>query len=471
LTIRSQADITLALLHVLWSIILDLKGFCSPTSFHVPLGSATLGLIFTFRALETSSISLPGTQEYEISCPEDSRRTQSAVWVKLFAATVTTICIQGHSASLASADSLSWQWEIYRVLKIPLSPLVVVVSFLETAWYGFIDLLALSPGTWKRNVTLRYRVARFCHCCLGTDANARLPLQYVNPEHVTHSSLRRDMKWFGRMFILIVLSGQYVQAGLLLARRILSNTAATIDYAMSFLVLSGLIGLFRSLMISLAHTAWRLDPEFLPCVEKQCRLPGCRTFKEEQGFPNASKLVIYGYNVISIPQIALDWLAAGYAHLVIVVHDRRGFREHVLGLLGVLAFWHITLRSLALWNETSRSIGDDRTPEEASIPASTAVRESLPAPVTLESQETDNPRTYSSLIWMAIFRSTCCLIMCTRPALVLLSTIFQLWYIFGPCIVTHAMIASETTGWKNINATTPCPQLWKDPLEDELWWF
>jgi hypothetical protein len=119
MTIRGQADIILGLLHVLWSMILDLRGFCSPTSFYVPLGSATLGLIFTFRALETNSINLPSTKEYETSCPENSRRTQSAIWVKLFAATVTTICIQGHSASLASADSLSWQWEIYRVLRIP----------------------------------------------------------------------------------------------------------------------------------------------------------------------------------------------------------------------------------------------------------------------------------------------------------------------------------------------------------------
>jgi hypothetical protein len=470
MTIRGQADIILGLLHVLWSMILDLRGFCSPTSFYVPLGSATLGLIFTFRALETNSINLPSTKEYETSCPENSRRTQSAIWVKLFAATVTTICIQGHSASLASADSLSWQWEIYRVLRIPLSPLVVVVLFLETAWYGFIDLLALTPGTWKRNVTLRYRIARFCHCHLDTDANAHLPLQYVNPEHVKPSSLRRDMKWFGRMFILMVLSGQYVQAGLLLARRILSNTAATIDYTISFLVLSGLIGLFRSLMISLAHTTWRLDPEFLPCVEKLCRLPGCRNFKE-QGFPNVYKLEIYGYNVISIPKIALYWLAAGYAQLMIVLHDRRGIMKNLFALFGVQVFWQITLRSVALWNVTSSSIGDDRNPEASSIPASTAVRESSPAPVALESQEMDRSRTYSSLIWTAIFRSTYCLIMCIWAALVLLSTIVQSWYIFGPCIVTHAMIASETMGWKNINATTPCPQLWKDPLEDELWWF
>jgi hypothetical protein len=458
---------------ILWSVLLEeLKRLCSPTSIYVPLGSTILGLIFAFRALETNSISLPGTQEYETSCPETSRRTQSAVWVKLFAATVTTICVQGHAGSLASVHSLSWRCEIYRALEILLSPLTLVVSFLELTWYGFIDLLALTPATWGKNVTLRYRIARLCGCYLDTGASPSLPLQSVNPEHIMHSSLRRDLKWAGRMLILTVVSGQYVQAGFLIARRILTNTAATIDYAMSFLVLSGLIGLFRSFMISLVHCDWQLDPELLPCVEKQCRLPGCTTFKKEQGFPNGVRAVIYGSNVITIPRIALDWLAAGYAQLAIVLHDRRGVPANVFSMFGLFGFWHMWIYALLRWGDTSGSFGDDEKPDEASIPASTPNEEaSLPAPFTPEPQEAGRPRLSPGFSWMTIFKIAFYSIRFILDAVTLVGASLQVWYTLGPCIGMYAIIADETTNWRHMNATMPCPQLWKDPLEDELWWF
>jgi hypothetical protein len=426
---------------ILWSVLLEeLKRLCSPTSIYVPLGSTILGLIFAFRALETNSISLPGTQEYETSCPETSRRTQSAVWVKLFAATVTTICVQGHAGSLASVHSLSWRCEIYRALEILLSPLTLVVSFLELTWYGFIDLLALTPATWGKNVTLRYRIARLCGCYLDTGASPSLPLQSVNPEHIMHSSLRRDLKWAGRMLILTVVSG--------------------------------LIGLFRSFMISLVHCDWQLDPELLPCVEKPCRLPGCTTFKKEQGFPNGVRAVIYGSNVITIPRIALDWVAAGYAQLAIVLHDRRGVPANVFSMFGLFGFWHMWIYALLRWGDTSDSFGDDEKPDEASIPASTPNEEaSLPAPFTPEPQEAGRSRLSPGFSCMTIFKIAFYSIRFILDAVTLVGASLQVWYTLGPCIGMYAIIADETTNWRHMNATMPCPQLWKDPLEDELWWF
>jgi hypothetical protein len=383
------------------------------------------------------------------------------------------MCIHGHAGSLAAADSLSWPHEIYRMLQILISPLVSVVSFLEMAWYSFVDLLAITPGTWRKNVTLRYRIARLCYCYLDTDVTPHLHLQYVNPEHIKHVSLRRDLKWFSRVFILIVLSAQYVQAGLLLTRRILSNTAATIDYAMSFLVLSGLIGLFRSLMISLAHSTWRLDPELLPCVEKKCQLPTCRTFKEEQDFPDITNIITYGYDFITKLRIAISWLAAGYAQLAIVTHDRRGIVENIRIMLGLYASWGFTVLAVVRCSSLSSSFSDHRKPREASMPASATVDETLPAtaPAPPKAQDTMRARTYSNLMWMTVFRLIPCSIRCMLAALTLCSAITQLWYIFGPCVVMYTMIVLETTQWRNFNATTPCPQLWKDPLEDELWWF
>ncbi|KAH4012137.1 hypothetical protein HBH70_231740 [Parastagonospora nodorum] len=351
-----------------------------------------------------------------------------------------------------------------------ISPLKIVVSFLGMIWYGFTDLLALTPGTWKKNMTLRYRVARLCCCHLDTGTDSSLPLQLVNPEHIKHSSLRRDLKWFGRILVLVVLSGQYVQAGFILARRILSDTAATIDYAMSFLVLSGLIGLFRSLMVSLVHSAWRLDPEFLPFVEKQCQLRSCKNFKDQQGFPNRTRFMIYGYNVSNKPRIVLDWQAAGYAQLQIVLNNRRGMAQHIFAFYGIMAYWYLTIYALVRWSDKSRSDGIDRKPEETSIPASNPIEEGLPAPVAPDFQEIDRARVNSSFIW-TIFRWIFLLVRCLYPALVSLSTTVQFFYILGPCVGTYWIIVYQTTGWNNINGTTPCQHLWKDSLEDELWWF
>ncbi|KAF2026129.1 hypothetical protein EK21DRAFT_27568, partial [Setomelanomma holmii] len=259
-----------------------------------------------------------------------------------------------------------------------ISPLTSVVSFLEMAWYGFIDLLAITPGTWRKNVTLRYRLARFCHCCLDTDAMPRLHLQFVNPEHLKHVSLQRDLKWFGRVLILVVLSAQYLQAGLLLTRRILTGTAATIDYAMSFLVLSGLIALFRSLAISLAHSAWQLDPDFLPCAEKECQLPSCRTFKKEQGFPHPIGLILYGYNFTTTPRRVLDWLAAGYAQLEIVTHHRSGVKSHMSTMFGLQIIWRFTIYVLIFWSMWSEKPSNDEKLAEESVSTTNPIEDALP---------------------------------------------------------------------------------------------
>lgn len=69
----------------------DLKEPCRPNSFSVPLLTSTLALPYAVRAMQDSHLSLSGTDEYQTSCPAYSRRTVTAVFVKLFAATVTTL--------------------------------------------------------------------------------------------------------------------------------------------------------------------------------------------------------------------------------------------------------------------------------------------------------------------------------------------------------------------------------------------
>ena len=50
-------------------------------------------------------------------------------------------------------------------------------------------------------------------------------------------------------------------------------------------------------------------------------------------------------------------------------------------------------------------------------------------------------------------------------------TVFLLLYLVYPCVQMYIAIVSETSAWKHWDSTKPCPQLWKDGLEDELWWF
>jgi hypothetical protein len=42
---------------------------------------------------------------------------------------------------------------------------------------------------------------------------------------------------------------------------------------------------------------------------------------------------------------------------------------------------------------------------------------------------------------------------------------------FGPSILMYLEIVRETRRWDAMDPSNPCLELWKDNLEDELWWF
>jgi hypothetical protein len=199
--------------------------------------------------------------------------------VKLFAATVTTVGIRGHLNSLI--DVRAWRFGLFRVCEVLFNPLEALFSLSTVSWYGFADLLQLGPGPWKRETTLRYRLARLCGGYISTTSGdeGRFLLGLINPQHIEATPLRRDLKWTGRMMILFILLGQYSQAAVLLSRRILSNTAVGVDYEMSFLVLDGLAALVQSLTIMLLNVTWSLRGEVQPCTEKLCTLPECAALK------------------------------------------------------------------------------------------------------------------------------------------------------------------------------------------------
>jgi hypothetical protein len=47
----------------------------------------------------------------------------------------------------------------------------------------------------------------------------------------------------------------------------------------------------------------------------------------------------------------------------------------------------------------------------------------------------------------------------------------QLLRLFGPSILMYLEIVRETRRWDAMDPSNPCLELWKDNLEDELWWF
>ena len=150
--------------------------------------------------------------------------------------------------------------------------------------------------------------------------------------------------------ILIILFTQYVLAGLLTTRRLLSNTAATVDTAMFFMVLSGLTTLTQSLIISLINQSWIRSPSPAstePCITTACHLPECMAFRVEQSLPNDDFTVnVFGFNIVGIPWIMLHELAGGNLQLTILQNQksvRNTWWHTTMALLGIYHIWRLLI--------------------------------------------------------------------------------------------------------------------------------
>lgn len=500
-----------------------LRELCRPTSFYIPMLSSILALIFAFRALEDHDISLPGIQKYQEACPEGSRRTSTGAFVKLFSATVTTVGVHGHLNSLNG--SRAWKFELFRAIEVSTNPLAPVFLFSTVLWYGFIDLLRISPGPWGTKISLKYRFARLCGCHLSatSDVDRSFPLSAVGPGHIKATPLERDLTWVGRVLVLLILLGQYSSATVLLIRRILSNTAAGVDYAMLLLVFSGLVALCQSMIISLLNVSWTLEIHVQPCTEPLCSLPECTSFKQEQGLPSTkTRVIAFGRDISFISRRILYQLAGGYAQISIVLKPRDNLWRMLLILWTGHLFWRLSIyyimsthalmtlgtRDQGTQTERTMDLTADQQPSEilpASIPndgqdlelqslgtidpisdqhqsetvpapnpnnnQSTSDQQHLetpPVPVSDDSQgDESEPLKLSDKLLFSVF-----FIMGIAAVLWLcMMVVFQLIFLIGPCASLYGRIASETASWKNADPTKPCPQLWKDNLEDELWWF
>ncbi|KAJ6284632.1 hypothetical protein J3E71DRAFT_389803 [Bipolaris maydis] len=405
-------------------------------------------------------------------CPQDTGRTATGAVVKLFVATVTTVGIRGHFSSLS--DVQSWKLQLFRALEILVNPLAALFHFALLFWYGFVDLLHINPGPWERDISLKYRLARFSGAYASTKSSSnecRTALGLVNPQHLEMIPSKRDLKWGGRVLILLTLLSQYAQAGVLLSRRILSNTAAGVDYAMAFLVISGLATLLKSLTISLLNVTWVRHEEIQPCTEKLCSLQECTAFKHAQGLPSQrSEIYFFKKEVSVILTIILCDLAGGWLQMSIMWWSDYSIWRLLLNL------WTL---QYALWDSVYyiillHSLGGQPLDKSAPQPpdnSSPPTRQPSQTPTNSGLDEA-SPNHTKTLSWSDVSILTVISVAGVGYTLYFLVMVaFQLILLVAPCILLYSSIAVELSAWKTLDPARPCPQLWKDRLEDELWWF
>lgn len=451
-------------------LIASIRKLCRPTSVYIPILCTMFTFIHAFRALENHHITPHGLEEFNGSCPEGSRRTATGAYVKLFAATVTTIGLRGHLHSLNGMHS--WKFELYRAIETMVNPLATVFAFSTVLWYGFVDLLRINPGPWSKGTTLKYRLARLCGCYVHTPSidEGRISLNRVSPQHIEATTLKRDMKWSGRVLILLILFGQYTQAALLLTRRILSNAAAQVDYRMIFLVFIGIITLLQSLSISLLNASWSLCSETQPCTESLCCLPECVILKEREGCPTSHNTIItaFGYDISDVPRTILYGLVGGWLQLSVLARSEDSIWRTLMTLWFLQFTWWSSLYSIYGIKIFREVLYENNEPQPDNTQSAAQEHlDQLPRPGT---GNTSNPQsdagTSTKFIFAVMFIAGAASI-----AWILMIIVFQLVLLLGPCIASYSVLVAETSSWKDMNPDKPCPQLWKDGLEDELWWF
>ncbi|CAO2652145.1 Nn.00g004280.m01.CDS01 [Neocucurbitaria sp. VM-36] len=455
-----------------------LKRLCRPTGPWIPLWTTTLVVTYAFQLLEDHQVHLNGAEDFFDSCPEQGRRTQASAFVKLFAASVTTICIHGHLGSLTGSGN--WKRELFRAVEVVISPCYFFFETATAVWYEFASLPAFRKCPWGKRMGPRYRLARMCKVRIESSmpSESNMYLGVINPVHTYAIPLRRDLKWSGRVLILVILLMQYVQAGLLLARRFLSDTAATVDVAMFLMVLSGLIALTQSLIISFINQSWLLSSTSSsnnePCVAKDCPLPECVGFKIEQNLPNGNfNYTVFGYNIVGIPRTMLHVLAGGNLQWTILQGHkslRDTWWQAAMTLFGQQYIWEL-LFDIAVYASSARELGsslfDTSSPDGGH--EAEATHTSIPTPSTAKTASC-RP-SYSSTILGAFLFVVVFIFGLVVIGLAVCAVLYHMFFFMWPCVDMYMRIVFETSAWKTCNATERCPQLWKDGLEDELWWF
>ncbi|KAF2004009.1 hypothetical protein P154DRAFT_519599 [Amniculicola lignicola CBS 123094] len=439
-----------------------------------PFVSIIVISFYMCRAIANVEVSFGNGELFKEACPTDGRRTQTGAFVKLFAATVTTIGINGHLGSLTGSED--WKRELVRVLETIVSPLATLCRFSMALCYEIHD-------TWSRfqtmepQLSIRDRIARFCKIHVHAPlSNSSQPLVCtVNLQHLRATSLPRNLKWSSRVLILIILFAQYMQAFVLLIRRYKSHATSTVDTAMLLMAISGITALVQSLAVSMINTEWSFQQYSQPCLDQQCHAPECIGVKKSLGLPTPLSKTLFVYTPTSLPMHVLHVIAGGYLQLqtLSLREDKRGVVNLCTSLGGILYFWIWSIdllravdASFQTWSSYHGQLqrrGKSQAQQQGIAPLPSVQAGDL----------------FPSILWEKVvssryefvFHSVVWLIGCVSLILAIVMPLLETILVFFPCVYLYHQIAEETKTWARIDSKTPCPMLWKDDLEDMLWWF
>ncbi|KAM7213318.1 hypothetical protein V8F06_011329 [Rhypophila decipiens] len=464
------------------------RSILGPPVFWAPAALLLLAIITTRRAFQDyQTASYGNVGDFRAGCALDNRRKQTGTFVKLFAATVTTIAIQGHLGSLQG--SRAWNWEVLRVVDVLFAPLKTVYT-LARAFYLELTSDSIYYARQTPNpLGIRYRLARLCNAGLELYDDRSSPwIGTVNPVHVRRTPLPYDVKWAGRVFILLAAASQYTSSLILLVRRFQSDTNAAVDTAKLVLVICGTVDLVKSLLLLAASSRWTVPSEgFTPCLDKWCDLDECVVFKEDQGVPNAALIqardsLTGSYKLASYLQwLLLSLVGSNLLRVVLSVsHDKLhvSFWKEAFIMLTIRQIWEMGLRSLYsllgayelikginLDTEPQRDDGRENPltaqdqEEETTIPADGTL------PVTGRSTTT---RGGEKDVLLGVVLATVGFVMALFG---LVAILFQIVLLIMPSTILLAVSVGEMLTWAAWPVDEPCPQLWKDELEDLLWSF
>ncbi|KAM7203301.1 hypothetical protein V8F33_002292 [Rhypophila sp. PSN 637] len=465
------------------------RSILGPPVFWAPAALLLLAIITTRRASrDHQTTSYGNVADLRAGCALDGRRTQTGTFVKLFAATVTTMAIQGHLGSLQG--SRAWNWEVLRVVDVLFAPLKTIYTLARALYLELTSDSIYYARHTPNPLGIRYRLARLCNAGLELCNDRSSPwIGTVNPVHVCCTSLPYDVKWAGRVFILVAAASQYTSSLILLVRRFQSDTNAAVDTAKLVLVICGTVDLVKSLLLLAGNSRWNIphDGEFTPCLDKWCDLDECVAFKEEQGAPNAALLQARdgftgSYKLAPYLQwLLLSLVGSNLLRVVLSVsHDKDvSFWKEAFIMLAIRQIWEIGLRSLySLLGayDLAKGINLDTEPRrqddgrENPLTAQDQEEETtIPSDVTLPvTDRSTTTRCGEKDVLLGVVLATVGFVMALFG---LVAILFQFVLLVMPSTILLALSVGEMSTWAAWPVNEPCPQLWKDELEDLLWSF
>lgn len=337
---------------------------------------------------------------------------------------------------------------------------------------------------------------RLCHAGPELSDGRSSPwIGTVNPVHLCRTPLPYDVKWAGRVFLLVAAGSQYASSLILLVRRLQSSTNAAVDTAKLVLVVSGTVDLVKSLLLLAENSRWTVPNDgFTPCLDASCGLNECVAFKKEQGAPDATqpRLSFTGSRKL-VPY--LQWLLTSLVSsnllrvvLSVAYAERLSFWNDAVITLMIFRIWEIGLNFLCrvfIFYDLAKGIIVDTEPqrhgrrehplnaqgqegeEEGDSPPTTmSSGGTLPGPATLIDRSTTRCSGMDVLLGIVM------------PAVGLVialfglgAILFQLLFLVMPSTLLLAQAVEEMLTWAAWAVDKPCPQLWKDELEDLLWSF